>query len=140
MIFYDFYFLLFLLFVFCIYCICKKERESYNKRKIQTKEKKDYKNHKISYQFQSTSDLQFKFNRFKVQNININSKFLHSHSINDERAHWRGQVVHNEEKSEQENKENAHIVSRQKALEIQKLRASQVAKLPRPVDELRKVL
>src|SRR5690606_9397263 len=54
-VYYYFYFLIFLLFVFfiysicCIYCIYKKAKESYNKRKIQTKEKNDYKNHKISY-------------------------------------------------------------------------------------------
>jgi ABC-type Fe3+-hydroxamate transport system substrate-binding protein len=58
---------------------------------------------------------------------------------NDERAEQRGKAAHHVqqiERIEHENKENAHLVARQQALDVEKERAAYIAKLPRSVDEL----
>ena len=62
---------------------------------------------------------------------------------NGERASQRGRLallVHRREKSEHENKENAHVVARQQALEVERTRAAQIAHLPKPVDELAEIV
>lgn len=54
---------------------------------------------------------------------------------NKEVAALRGKFAmqkHSEERKQQENKENAHIISRQFAIEQEKLRSAYVAKLPTP--------
>jgi hypothetical protein len=54
---------------------------------------------------------------------------------NQEKATIRGQLalnVQREERQFYENKENAHIISQQFALEQERLRASHIAKLPKP--------
>ena len=56
-------------------------------------------------------------------------------SENKEIASLRGKFAiqkHTEERKQQENKENAHIISRKFAIEQEKLRAAYVAKLPAP--------
>lgn len=62
---------------------------------------------------------------------------------NEERALLRGklaQEAQKEEKNAIENKENAHIIARKFALEQEKIRASQIAKLPKPVDQLEAII
>lgn len=62
-----------------------------------------------------------------------------THLENKEIAALRGRVAlenHRVEKNEQENKENAHIMSRQFAIEQEKIRASHIAKLPPVYNEL----
>ena len=50
------------------------------------------------------------------------------------------QEVHREEKIALDNKENAHIISRRFALDQEKIRAAQIAKLPKPVDPLEDII
>ncbi|RNA32341.1 hypothetical protein BpHYR1_048089 [Brachionus plicatilis] len=57
---------------------------------------------------------------------------------NEERAAIRGRTAFLSEKAERtqvENKENAHIIARQNAIEQEKIRAAKIAKLPKPTDD-----
>lgn len=57
---------------------------------------------------------------------------------NHERAAVRGRtaiIVEKSERAEAENKENAHIVARQNAIEQEKIRSAKIAKLPKPIDD-----
>ena len=64
--------------------------------------------------------------------------------LNEEKAEVRGKTamrVRQEEKMAHENKENAHIIARQFALEQEKIRAAQIARLPKPAEnELDKLI
>jgi hypothetical protein len=62
---------------------------------------------------------------------------------NEDRAYQRGKIaqkVDKIERVEKDNKENAHIIARQAALEQEKARAAFIAKLPKPVDELENII
>jgi hypothetical protein len=62
---------------------------------------------------------------------------------NEERALIRGQMAlqaHRKQKSIQDDKENTHIIARQSALEQEKIRASIIAKLPKPIDEVDNII
>jgi hypothetical protein len=62
---------------------------------------------------------------------------------NEDRAQQRGKIaqhVNKLERIEKDNKENAHIVARQAALEQEKIRAAYIAKLPKPIDELENII
>lgn len=61
---------------------------------------------------------------------------------NEEKAEERGRIAtetEREMRQSQEDKENAHIVARRQALEIEKERSAKMARLPKPVDELAKL-
>lgn len=57
---------------------------------------------------------------------------------NHERAAIRGRtaiLVEKSERTETENKENAHIIARQNAIEQEKIRSAKIAKLPKPIED-----
>ena len=62
---------------------------------------------------------------------------------NNEIAKIRGRVaqeIYKEEKNDKENRENAQIIARKFALDQEKIRSAQIAKLPKPVDQLENVI